>query len=155
MANGLERLYNSKKNLEYLLDKADDSKLVELEKEQISQIDKYKEEFITSMEDDLNTADAIASLFDISKYANSNFDEKTPKFVVQYTYNTLIELANILGLLSKEEEILEEEILELIERRTQARKNKDYKLADEIRDELKDRGIVLEDTQEGVKWKRI
>ncbi|NMB07134.1 MAG: cysteine--tRNA ligase [Tissierellia bacterium] len=152
LENGLERLYNTKKNLEYLLDMAEDSKV---ENGEINKINKYKDEFIKSMEDDLNTADAIASLFDISKYANTNFNEKTSKFVIQYTYNTFMELANILGLLYKEEEILEEEILELIEKRTQARKEKNYQLADKIRDDLKNKGIILEDTQEGVKWKRI
>ena len=152
LENGLERLYNTKKNLEYLLDMAEDSKV---ENGEINKINKFKDEFIKSMEDDLNTADAIASLFDISKYANTNFNEKTSKFVIQYTYNTFMELANILGLLYKEEEILEEEILELIEKRTQARKEKNYQLADKIRDDLKYKGIILEDTQEGVKWKRI
>ena len=152
LENGLERLYNTKKNLEYLLDMAEDSKV---ENGEINKINKFKDEFIKSMEDDLNTADAIASLFDISKYANTNFNEKTSKFVIQYTYNTFMELANILGLLYKEEEILEEEILELIEKRTQARKEKNYQLADKIRDDLKNKGIILEDTQEGVKWKRI
>ena len=74
LENGLERLYNTKKNLEYLLDMAEDSKV---ENGEINKINKYKDEFIKSMEDDLNTADAIASLFDISKYANTNFNEKT------------------------------------------------------------------------------
>ena len=151
LENGLERLYNSKKNLEYLLDIAEDKGI---DNEEIDKINMYKEEFILSMEDDLNTADAIASLFNISKYANSNFNEKTSKSVIQYTYDTFMELADVLGLLYRKEEILEEEILELIEKRTQARKDKNYQLADEIRDELKNRGIILEDTPEGVKWRR-
>ena len=103
------------------------------EKKILAQIDMYKDNFIKSMEDDLNTADGIASLFDIVKYANSNFDEKTPKFVIQYTYDIMLELSKVLGILSKKDEILEEEILDLIERRTQARKDKDYELADKIR----------------------
>jgi len=107
------------------------------------------------MEDDINTADAIASLFDMVKYANTNFNEQTPKFMVQYTYDNLLKLSRILGILSKKEEMLEEEILTLIDKRTQARKEKNYQLADEIRDMLKEKGIILEDTQEGVKWKRI
>ncbi len=155
LKNGLERLYNGKSNLEYLLDKALDKELDEAEKEKLKEIDKYKSYFIKSMEDDLNTADAIASLFEIVKFANTNFNENTPKFMIQYTYEILIELSNILGILSRKEELLEEEILKLIEKRTQARKDKNYKLADEIRDELNKKGIVLEDTQEGVKWKRI
>ncbi|MCF6465859.1 cysteine--tRNA ligase [Clostridium sp. Cult2] len=155
LKNGLERLYNGKAHLEYLLDKSPDRKLNEEEKNKLREIDKYKNEFITSMEDDINTADAIASLFDIVKYANTNFNEQSPKFVIQYTYNNLVKLSKVLGILSKEEVILEEEILSLIQKRTQARKEKNYQLADEIRDKLKEKGIILEDTQEGVKWKRI
>ncbi|TCU69732.1 cysteinyl-tRNA synthetase [Tissierella praeacuta] len=153
--NGLERLYNGKKNLEYLLEKTEHRKLSEEEKEILSIVEKYKNEFIESMEDDLNTADAIASLFEIVKFSNSNLNERASRELVENVYNILLELANVLGILHKKEEILEEEILELIEKRTVARKNKDFKLADEIRDALKEKGIILEDTQEGVKWKRI
>jgi len=151
LENGLERLYTTKKNLEYLLDKTENTGT---NNEEVNQINIYKEEFINSMEDDLNTADAIASLYNISKYANSNFNEKTSKIVIQYTYDTFMELAKVLGLLYKKEEILEEEILELIEKRRQAREDKNYQLADEIRDELRAKGIILEDTAEGVKWRR-
>ncbi|WP_312907630.1 cysteine--tRNA ligase [Tissierella praeacuta] len=153
--NGLERLYNGKKNLEYLFEKTEDRKLSEEEKESLSIVEKYKNEFIESMEDDLNTADAIASLFEIVKFSNSNLNERSSRELVEKVYNILLELSNVLGILHKKEEILEEEILELIEKRTVARKNKDFKLADEIRDTLKEKGIILEDTQEGVKWKRI
>lgn len=155
LENALERLYNGKKNLEYLMEKGTDRPLNQEDKAILKQIDIYKANFINSMEDDLNTADAIASLFDIIKYSNTNFSESTPKYMIQYTYKTLMELSKVLGILSKEEEILEEEILKLIEERTQARKDKNYELADKIRNELKEKGILLEDTQEGVKWKRI
>lgn len=74
---------------------------------------------------------------------------------MQKSYDLLLELSKVLGILNKQDEILEDEILALIEKRTEARKNKDFKLSDEIRDTLKEKGIVLEDTQEGVKWKRI
>ncbi len=107
------------------------------------------------MEDDLNTADAIASLFELVKYTNSNFDESSNQVLVVMAYNILMELSKVLGILEKEEAILEDEILKLIEKRTQARLDKDYKLSDEIRDILKEKGIVLEDSPEGVKWKRI
>lgn len=152
LESGLERLYNTKQNLEYLLDKCGEGRE---DKEGVKAIEAYKEEFIWAMEDDLNTADAIASLFDISRYVNTNFNKDTPKSLVQHSYDTFIELANVLGLLYKEEEILEEEILKLIEKRSEARKKKNYALADKIRDELRDKGIVLEDTPEGVKWRRI
>ncbi len=129
----LDRLYNGKFHMEYLLSKAEDREINEEEKEMLKQVDIYVKDFINSMEDDINTADAIASLFELIKFTNSK----------------------ILGILNKENEILEDEILELIEKRTQARKNKDYQLADKIRDQLKEMGIILEDTPEGVKWKRI
>jgi cysteinyl-tRNA synthetase len=151
----LDRLYNGKFHLEYLLSKAEDREISEEEKKMLKQVDGYVEDFINSMEDDINTADAIASLFELIKFTNSNFDEKTPKSVIQYAYDNLVKMSKILGILYKENEILEDEIMELIEKRTQARKNKDYRLADKIRDQLKEMGIVLEDTPEGVKWKRI
>lgn len=153
--SGLERLYNGKKNLEYLLDKTSENEINEEGKATIKGIDKFRDEFVLAMEDDLNTADAVSSLFDLTKYINSNLNEQSSREVVEYAYNTLNELAKVLGILSKKDEILEEEILELIEKRSEARKNKDYKLSDEIRDSLKDKGILLEDTAEGVKWKRI
>ncbi|WP_406243959.1 cysteine--tRNA ligase [Tissierella carlieri] len=155
MENALERLYNGKKNLEYLLENTEDRELDKEEKNLLDTIEKFKKEFIESMEDDLNTADAIASLFDLVKFSNSNLNEKSSKKLIQISYDLLLELSDVLGILNKKDEILEGEILDLIEKRTMARKNKDFKLADEIRDMLKEKGIVLEDTQEGVKWKRI
>lgn len=107
------------------------------------------------MEDDINTADSVSALFELIKWANTNLNENSLKNVVQYAYSTLMELANILGILSKKDEMLDNDITELIEKRTEARRNKDFKLADKIRDELKEKGIILEDTSEGVKWKRV
>lgn len=155
MESGLERLYNGKKNLEYLLDKVEDRELNEEENNLLDTIEKFKKDFIESMEDDLNTADAIASIFELVKFSNSNLDEKSSKKMIRKAYDLLLELSNVLGILNKKDEILEDEILELIEKRTEARKNKNFKLADEIRDTLKEKGIILEDTQEGVKWKHI
>lgn len=155
MDNALDRLYNGKKNLEYLLNNMEDRELTEEEKSYLQEIEKYKEDFIEAMEDDLNTADAIASIFELVKHANTNLSTDNSRKLAKKYHDLLMELAGVLGILNKEDEILEDEILELIEKRTEARKNKDFKLADEIRDSLKDRGIILEDTQEGVKWKRI
>ncbi len=153
--NGLDRLYNGKKNLEYLLKKVTNREIEQDDNKMIEEISSYKDEFIKGMEDDLNTADAIASLFELIKFTNTNIDEQTNNKIVDYAYKTVKELAKVLGILTKKDEILEDEILELIEKRTQARKNRDYKLSDEIRDMLKDKGIILEDTSDGVKWKRI
>lgn len=153
--NGLERLYNGKKNLEYLLGKAEERDLTEDDLAMKDAINRYKNEFIEAMEDDLNTADAIASLFELVKYTNSNFKEGTNKKIVKIASDTFIELTKVLGLLTKKEEMLDEEIIQLIEERNQARRDKNFKLSDEIRDSLKEKGILLEDTQEGVKWKRV
>ncbi len=155
MENALERLYNGKKNLEYLLDKSEERDLGEEDNKALEYMEKFKREFIESMEDDINTADAMASVFELVKFSNSNLSEKSPKKLIQRAYDLLLELTNVLGILSKKDEMLEDEILFLIEKRTDARKNKDFKLADEIRDMLKEKRIILEDTQEGVKWKRI
>ncbi|HZH93392.1 MAG TPA: DALR domain-containing protein, partial [Tissierellaceae bacterium] len=96
-----------------------------------------------------------AALFDLVKYTNSNFSEESSRKVVQYGYDTLMKLAMVLGILTKKDEILDDEIQKLIEDRNEARKNKDFAKADQIRDGLLDQGIVLEDTRDGVKWKRV
>ena len=127
----------------------------ESENEMLKEIDQYKKEFCNAMDDDLNTADAISSLFELTKFINTRIDKNTSKSILIYAYDTMMELSKVLGILEKEDEILEDEITQLIEKRTEARKNKDYKLSDEIRDVLKGKGIVLEDTSDGVKWKRI
>lgn len=149
---GLERLYNGKYNLEYLLETAEEK---EEEKEIREKIDSFKAKFIESMDDDINTADGVSVLFDLVRYANSEINKNTSKTMVEYTYNTLMELGGVLGILNKEKESLEEDIEELIEKRQEARKNKDFQLADQIRDDLLEKGIVLEDTAEGVKWRRV
>lgn len=153
--NALDRLYNSKNNLEYLMDKAVEREMNENERSLAQEIDNYKDEFIGSMEDDINTADAIANLFEMVKLYNTNISEESSKDIVEYAYNTMMDLAKVLGILTRQDEIVESEILELIEKRTEARKSKNYKLSDEIRDILKEKGIILEDTKDGVKWKRV
>jgi cysteinyl-tRNA synthetase len=151
--NGLERLYSAKKNLEFLLEK-DLPESMEGDESVIAEIDAFKKSFEDSMDDDLNTADAVAALFDLVKYTNSNFGEEPSKKTVQHAYDTLMKLANVLGILTKKDEILDEEIQKLIEDRNEARRNKDFAKADQIRDDLLEQGIVLEDTRDGVKWKR-
>ena len=152
MDKGLDRLYNGKKNLEFLIS---NSKTAGIDHNDKLQLDTYKDNFIKSMRDDLNTADGISALFDLVKYTNTNYSETTSKENLEYAYGILMEMAGVIGILNKEEEILESEILDLIEKRSQARKDKDFGLADKIRDHLKERGIVLEDAQDGVKWKRV
>lgn len=152
--NGLERLYTGKKNLEYLIENSESKELTENDKKIKEDIDNLEDKFKKSMEDDINTADAIASLFEVIRYVNTNLTKDVPKEILVYILDKLKKLSGVLGLLSKEEEILEEEILELIEKRNEARKNKDYALSDKIRDDLQERGIILEDTPDGVKWRR-
>ena len=152
--NGLDRLYNAKNNFEYLLEHRelengeDDQSLIE-------GTNKYKENFIKAMDDDINTADAIASIFDLVRFANSNINEKTGKNAIKHVLDTLMELSDVLGILRREEELLDEDIQNLIDERIRARENKDYKRADEIRDLLKEENIVLEDTADGTIWKRV
>ena len=152
--SGLNRLYNTKENLLFLLDKVKDEELKEDEKEFISALPKYREEFKAAMEDDINTANAVSTIYELSKDINSNVNENSSREMIKKSYDMYMELNGVLGLLTKEkeDEILEDEILELIEKRQDARKNKDFALADKIRDDLLDKGIVLKDTREGVKW---
>ena len=111
--------------------------------------------FDDAMDDDFNTADAISVVFELVRLANSNVNEDGTKALVQSILDELLELGDILGLVFEtKEEILDEEIEKLIEERQVARKGRNFQRADEIRAELLEKGIVLEDTREGVKWKR-
>ncbi len=150
--NGLERLYTAKDNMEYAIEHNSENGS---DNNIIKAVDNYKEAFIEALDDDFNTADAISSLFDLVKYFNTNIDGETSKSMVEYIYNIFMELANVIGILYRKKEMLEEEIIEMIEKRSNAREDKNYQLADEIREELLERGILLEDTADGVKWKRL
>ncbi len=151
MEHALDRLYIGRKNLEYLRDKTQSAKEDPKDLKALAEIE---EKFVLGMRDDLNTAEGVTALFDLVKYANQNFTVASSRETVESFLEKLIELANVLGLLYREEEILDEDIEALIEERQEARKNKDFALADKIRDDLIDRGIILEDTKDGVKWRR-
>ncbi len=153
--NALERLYNTKGNLEYLIDNAEKIEMNGEERKAYTHFTSYKDKFIEAMEDDINTADAIAAIFELVKEINTNISSDSSKGFMEMTYNIFNELTSVLGIVSKQKEVLDEEIEKLIEERQQARKDKNYSLADKIRDDLKEKGIVLEDTPQGVKWKRI
>lgn len=121
------------------------------------QTDSFKQKFIDAMDDDLNTADAIAAIFDIVYAANTQFSSEGSNAVeaVKKVLNTIHELGDVLGLFNKEKEaVLDSEIEALIEERNEARKAKDWAKADEIRDKLKAMNIILKDTPMGVKWSR-
>ncbi len=150
--SGLERINTCIDNLVFLSESAQGETSCD---ENIQALDGFKDNFITAMDDDINTADAISVIFDIVKYANTNFNENTSKTTLEYTISLLKELMNVLGILKEDSnDFLDSDIEALIEERNNARKNKDFKRADEIRDMLKDAGIILEDTRGGVKWKR-
>lgn len=148
--NGLERMYNGKEHLERLLEICE-----EKEDEDISKLVELKKEFLDCMDDDLNTADAISKVYELIRYTNT-FDENTDLKVVKGAVKLLSDFASVLGLLYKEEDDnLDEKVEKLIKEREEARKNKDFKRADEIRDALKEMNIELKDTRNGVVWKRV
>jgi cysteinyl-tRNA synthetase len=150
--NSLERLYNGKRALEHMYN-TNSSGEIDLEIKQ--KINTYKTQFEKAMEDDINTADAVSAMFDMVKFINTEFDEFTSKETVKMTLDSYNKLAQVLGILYKEDESLSKEAKNLIDKRKKARKDKDYELADKLRDELLDLGIQVEDTREGMKWKKI
>ena len=153
--NGLERIVNAADNLKFLKKNAADEKMTEEENKLFTQTDAFVADFERAMEDDFNTADAIAAVFDLVKFANSNTDSESSAEYLGKLFDLLVKLTDVLGLLvDKKEDILDEDIEKLIEERQAARKAKDFARADAIRDELLEKGIVLKDTREGVQWKR-
>lgn len=152
--NGFERLRTVVANLTYRLKTALDSEVPE---ERLKQVETWRTSFEQAMDDDFNTADAISVLFEMTREANSLLQEPNASLSLLKAYRTtLLELAEILGLvLAEEPELLDEEIEALIAERTQARKERNFARADEIRDHLKEQGILLEDTPQGIRWRRV
>ena len=153
--NGLERIKNAAENLSFL---AKEAKTVQMSDEEERIVDGMKlfvKKFEDAMEDDFNTADAVAAVFELVKYANMNTSEHSSKALADRMKEQLASLCDVLGILvDTREEILDDEVERLIGERQRARKEKNFARADEIRAQLLDQGIVLEDTREGVKWKR-
>ena len=147
--NALERLYTCLENMEFALKNAEDGG------EAPEFLKTRKAEFITAMDDDLNTADALAAIFNLVKDINIMLSENPKKESINAAKSLFDELTDVLGLVyNREKDLLDDEVEELIAKRTEARKNKDFALADKIRDDLKAMGIVLEDSAAGVKWHR-
>lgn len=153
--NGLDRIITAVSNLTELENIAKDGELTSKEKEMLDTTNEVFNKFEASMDDDFNTADAIAAVFELVKLANTNSSTDSTKAFISQMKKKIITLTDVLGLkVEKENEMLDEEIDSLIAQRQQARKDRDFKRADEIRDMLLEKGIVLEDTREGVRWKR-
>ena len=153
--NGLERILTAAENLRFLSGNAGKGAMTEEEKELFAKTEEYVTDFERAMDDDFNTADAIAAVFDLVKYINTTADGSRSGEYLDSLYARLRRLTDVLGIIiDKEEEMLDGEIEAMIEKRQAARKERNFALADQIRDELLAKGIILEDTREGVKWKK-
>ena len=151
--NGLERIVTCADKLNSYL--TNENLYTDSEKQLLLEAEKYNDRYNEAMDDDFNTADAISVIFELVKFINTNTNENSSKEFVESLLKQLTTLADICGLiLERKEEMLDQEIEDMIAARQAARKEKNFKLADEIRDTLLQKGIILEDTREGVKWKR-
>ena len=143
-------------NLKFLLTNSKEEVLRPEEETLLQEADSFRVKFEEAMDDDINTADAIAAVFELVKFANTKADGECSKALLEGLLQKICLMTDILGLIvEKKEEILDEEIEEMIEARQAARKEKNFAKADEIRAQLLEKGILLEDTREGVKWKRV
>lgn len=153
--NGLDRIMTAVSNLDELANVVTNEALTEEETKVLVEVKTCKDKFEASMDDDFNTADAISAIFDMVKLANSNANANSSKEFIKELREAIVTLSDILGLkVVKSEELLDADIENLIKERQEARKARNFARADEIRDELLSKGIVLEDTREGVRWKR-
>ncbi len=153
--NGYERIITSVDNLTFLIGQAKENNASAKEQELILEGKQYITKFDEAMEDDFNTADALSAIFELVKFTNTHANEGSSREFLEVLKKEILMLSDICGLVvEKKEEILDAQIEELINQRQEARKAKNFARADEIRDELLTKGIVLEDTREGVKWKR-
>ena len=153
--NSLERILEAAGKLSDRKDNAAVENITEEELALLKEAEGFVTRFEAAMDDDFNTADALAAIFELVKFANTNVNENSSKEFAAGLYEELFKLSDVLGLkIEKKEEILDKEIEDLIQERQAARKAKDFKRADEIRDELLKKGIILKDTREGVKWQR-
>lgn len=153
--NALDRIITAAENLRHLESNSKTGELSEAEKKLLEEAKQFAVKFETAMDDDFNTADAVSAIFELVKFTNTNSSAENSKEYLDGLFKIIKKLCDVLGIIvEKKAEILEEDIEKLIEERQEARKSKNFKRADEIRDELLSKGIYLEDTREGVKWKR-
>lgn len=153
--NGLDRIVTAAENLKFLMGNAKAEQMTEAEQDTFAKTQEYVDSFEKAMDDDFNTADAIAAVFELVKYANTTANGESSKEYLQKLFDLIVKLTDVLGIIvDKKEDLLDGDIEALIEERQAARKSRNFARADEIRDELLAKGIILEDTREGVKWKR-
>ena len=150
----LTRLYTARDQFAFLLQSAPDRELTQEENEFTLRVQKTQERFDQAMDDDLNTADAIGALFELVRDGNVTLSAGSAKGAVKAAYDMLISLADVLGLLLKKGDSLPDEVQQLVDRRAAARKNKDWKMSDTLRDEIKALGYILEDTPQGQKVRK-
>lgn len=154
---GLERLTNARDNAEFMMSKLEDTKMSPEETGLVDELNSYKTKFIEAMDDDLNTSDAISAIFELAKFMNTNIKDTSSKEFIGLNIDLFNELTGVLNIANKsveENDDLARTVEEMIAKRAEAKKNKDFDLADKIREELLEMGIVIEDTRQGVKWKR-
>lgn len=153
--NGLERILTCVSNLSFLMENAKEGEMSAEELSKRQEAENFTHKFDEAMDDDFNTADAISAIFELVKFANTYASEDSSRAFLQALKDEIVALADICGLeVERKQELLDEEIEALIQERQEARKAKNFARADEIRDILLGKGIVLEDTREGVKWKK-
>lgn len=148
--NSLERLYNAKEKLEGYIKY---SKSLKLEDEVVEKVDNFRKNFEQKMDDDLNTADGLSEIFELVSFINTDLSSENSKESLEYTLKTLKDLTEVLGLLYKEKEIIPENVKKLAEDRKIAKKNKDFALADKLREEIENLGFEIKDTREGYSLK--
>ncbi len=153
--NSLDRIVTAASNLKHLMDNSEAKEMTAEEIAALEEAKAFVQKFEEAMDDDFNTADAISSVFELVKFANTHANAENSKEYLESLKNMLTNLCDILGVIvEKEEELLDTDIENLIAERQAARKAKNFARADEIRNTLLEKGIILEDTREGVKWKR-
>ncbi len=153
--NSLDRILNAAERMQGLLTNAKDVAITDAEKESLATAKTFMDKYEAAMEDDFNTADAISAIFELVKFMNTHADENSSKEYLEAVNGFFKTMTDVCGIITeKKAEILDAEIEQMIADRQAARKAKDFAKADEIRNQLLEMGIVLEDTREGVKWKR-
>ena len=153
--NSLERIVTAAANLKHLIANSAEKEMTAEEAAALEEAKAYVVKFEEAMDDDFNTADAISAVFELVKFANTHATAENSKAYLETLKKELTDLCDILGVIvEKEEELLDADIENLIAERQAARKAKDFARADEIRNELLEKGIILKDTREGVQWKR-